>query len=111
MNPLPVGFIKVETGHSSGPPLSVRTAPVERGKSLTEIDKTKDVVVVKLRDYEKIAAEQMTGEENVMRPLAFKVGDARKLAIQLLFGLASCGDEVSKKLLEKVPEARQELEQ
>lgn len=110
MNLLPVGYIKVETGHSSGPPLTAKTKPVEPSTALTEIDETKDIIVVKLRDYEKIAATEIEGKEDIMRPLALKVGDARKMTISLLFGLASCGDKMAKKLLEKIPEARQELE-
>ena len=108
-HPIPSGFINVEAGHSWGPPLTVETEPVT-GDMVMNPDKTKDVIVISLEDDVK-GAEQDLGfsEAPSTKQYALKVGDARQMAIQLLFCLAHCGDRIAKGLLARLGEVGEEV--
>jgi hypothetical protein len=70
-------------------------------------DTTKDVVVVTVQDFLRVASIQIgVPTQKDMIPLAFHVADARKLCIDLLLHLASMGDKMAIHLCEQLKNYR-----
>ena len=103
---IPALLVSVESGHKFGPPLECETTPLNE---LAGEDTTKDVVVVTVQDFLRVASIEV-GEptKKDMIPLAFHVADARKLCIDLLLHLASMGDKVARHLCEQLKHYRDE---
>lgn len=104
----PAGFVNVESGHHSGPPMMAETMPAT-AEDAFHPDTTKDIIVISLEnDFKKAANDILEARgakgEPAIEQFGLWIHDARKLFIQLLFNLASCGDKHAAKICEMLPE-------
>lgn len=114
--PIPAGFISVESGtRLEGPPLRIEAHRVT-GQNALEPNEECDSILVTLEDDEIAAAGEVAGRFRIGRPVsnphvryALKVGDARKLTINLLLNLSHCGDIFARKIVERLGEIGDEV--